>query len=61
MLFRALRVQGLQVYLVLIVKIVFRIVTFRKILDGDPTKIIKMSRKIDLLEVIAKKNVIFTF
>ena len=43
------------IYLVLIVKIVFRIVIFRKILDGDPTKITKMSRKIDLLEVIAEK------
>ena len=43
------------IYLVLIVKIWFRIVIFQKILDGDPTKIIKISRKIDLLEVIAEK------
>ena len=31
----------------LVVKIVFRIVIFRKILDGDPTKITKISQKID--------------
>ena len=43
------------IYVVLIVKIVFRIVIFRKILDGDPTKITKMSRKNDFLEVIAEK------
>ena len=41
--------------LVLIVKTIFRIVIFRKILDGDLTKITKMSRKIDLLQVIAEK------
>ena len=40
----------------LIVKIMFRIVIFRKNLDGDPTKITKMSRKIDLHEVIAEKT-----
>ena len=44
------------IYLVLIFQSVFRIVSFRKILDGDPTKITKMSRKIDLLEVIAEKS-----
>ena len=42
-------------YLVLVVKIVFRIVIFRKILDGDPTKITKMSRNIDQHRVIAEK------
>ena len=41
-------------YFVLIVKIVFRIVIFRKILDGDPTKITKMSQKIDLHAVLRK-------
>ena len=44
------------IYFVLIVKIVFRIVIFRKILDGAPTKITKMSRKIDLHVVIAEKT-----
>ena len=43
------------IYLVLVVKIVFRIVIFRKILDGDPTKITKMSRNIDQHRVIAEK------
>ena len=43
------------IYPVLNFKSVFRIVNFRKILDGDPTKITKMSRKIDLLEVLAEK------
>ena len=42
----------MAIYLMLVVKIVFRIVIFRKILDGDPTKITKMSRKIDFLEAI---------
>ena len=42
-------------YLVLVVKIVFRIVIFRKKLDGDPTKITKMSRNIDQHRVIAEK------
>ena len=49
------------IYLVLVVKIVCRIIIFRKNLDGDPTKITKMSRKIYFHEVIAEKNVIFTF
>ncbi len=40
----------------LVVKIVFRIVIFRKNIDGDPTKITKMPRKIDLLDVIAEKT-----
>ena len=40
---------------VLIVKIWFRIVIFQKIINGDPKKIIKISRKIDLFEVIAEK------
>ena len=40
----------------LVVKIVFRIVIFRKIFDGDLTKITKMSRKIDLHVVIAGKT-----
>ena len=44
------------IYLVLVVKIVFRIVIFRKILDGDPTKITEMSQKFDLHEVIAEKT-----
>ena len=38
----------------LVVKIVFRIAIFPKILDGDPTKITKMLRNFDLLEVIAE-------
>ena len=42
------------IYPVLVVKIACRIVIFRKILDGDPTKITKMSRNFDLLEVIAE-------
>ena len=42
------------IYGVLVVKIVFRIVIFRKILDGDPTKITKMSRNIDQHRVIAE-------
>ena len=33
------------IYLVLVVKIVFRIVIFRKILDGDPTKITTCDEK----------------
>ena len=49
------------IYLVLILKIMSRIVIFRKILDGEPTKITKMSRKIDLLDVIAEKPWFFTF
>ena len=40
----------------LVLKIVFRIVIFRKILDWDPTKITKMSRKIDQHMVIAEKQ-----
>ena len=44
------------IYFVLVVEIVFTIVTFRKILDGDPTKIAKMLRKIDQHEVIAEKQ-----
>ena len=40
----------------LVVKIVFRIVIFRKNFVGDPTKITKMLRKIDLHEVIAEKT-----
>ena len=46
------------IYLMLIAKIVFRIVIFfffLKIFDVDSTKITKMSRKIDLLDVIAEK------
>ena len=43
------------IYIVLVVKIVFRIVIFRKNFDGDPTKITKMPRKIDLHVVIAEK------
>ena len=37
-------------------KTVLKIVIFLKILDGDPTKITKMSRKIDELEAIAEKQ-----
>ena len=44
------------IYRVLVVKIVFRIVIFRKIIDGDPTKITKMSRNIDQHRVIAEKQ-----
>ena len=44
------------IYLVLVVKTVFRIAIFPKILDRDPTKIIKMSRKIDQNGVIAEKR-----
>ena len=43
------------IYLVLVVRIVFRIVIFRKIVDGDPTKITKMLRNIDQHRVIAEK------
>ena len=39
----------------LIFKTVFKIVIFQKIVDGDPTKITKMSRKIDQHEAIAEK------
>ena len=42
--------------LVLMLKTVLKIVIFLKILDGDPTKITKMSRKIDDLEAIAEKQ-----
>ena len=42
------------IYFVLTVKIVFRIVIFRKILDGDLTKITKMSRNIDQHRVTAE-------
>ena len=41
--------------LVLMFKIVFKIVIFRKIVDGDPTKITKMLRNIDQHRVIAEK------
>ena len=44
------------IYLVLVVKIVFRIVIFRKILDGYVTKITKISRKIDTHAIIAEKR-----
>ena len=37
-------------------KTVLKIVIILKILDGDPTKITKMSRKIDELEAIAEKQ-----
>ena len=40
------------IYLVLVVKIIFRIVIFRKILDADPTKITKVRRKICCIEAI---------
>ena len=43
------------IYIVLVVKIVYRIVIFRKILNGDPTKVTKISRKIDQHAVIADK------
>ena len=49
------------IYLVLVVKIVFRIVIFRKIIDGDPTKIMKMLRKIDQHEAIAEKTLTSSF
>ena len=42
--------------IVLTFKRVLKIVIFLKILDGDPTKITKMSRKIDELEAIAEKQ-----
>ena len=42
--------------LVLMSKTIPKIVIFRKILDGDPTKITKMFRKIDELEAIAEKQ-----
>ena len=44
------------IYVVLVVKIVFRIVIFRKILNGDPTKITKILRNIDQHVVIAEKS-----
>ena len=44
----------LAIYLVLVVKIVFRIVIFRKNIDEDPTKITKLSRKIDFWSIAAK-------
>ena len=44
------------IYLVLVVKIVFRIVIFRKILDWDPKKITKMSQNIEQHRVIAEKQ-----
>ena len=43
-------------YLVLVLKTVLKTVISRKILDGDPTKITKMSRKIDQHETIAEKQ-----
>ena len=41
---------------VFMLKTVVKIVSFQKLLDGDPTKITKMSRKIDELEAIAEKQ-----
>ena len=42
--------------IVLIFKTVFKIVIFQKIVDGDPTKITKMSRKIDTREAIRGRS-----
>ena len=42
--------------IVLMFKTVFKIVIFQKIVDGDPTKITKMSRKIDTREAIVEKH-----
>ena len=42
--------------IVLIFKTVFKIMIFQKIVDGDPTKITKMSRKIDTREAIVEKH-----
>ena len=43
-------------HLVLVFKTVFKTAIFRKILDGDLTKIAKMSRKIDQHEVLREKH-----
>ena len=43
-------------YPLLVVKTVSKTVIFQKILDGDPTKIVKMSRKSDQHGVIAEKH-----
>ena len=42
--------------IVLMLKTVLKIMIFLKSLDEDPTKITKMSRKIDELEAIAEKQ-----
>ena len=51
----------LAICIVLVFKTVFEIVIFRKIFDGDLTKITKMSRKIDQHGAICRKTLIFTF
>ena len=43
-------------YLVLVLKTVLKTVIYRKILDGDPTKIKKVSRKTDQHGAIAEKQ-----
>ena len=50
------RTPFFAIRIVLMFKTVFKIVIFQKIVDGDPTKITKMSRKIDTHEAIVEKH-----